>query len=137
MKRIFAVFLLALSVGAADVRYVLLDGSNVVNAGVCDPARFKPDPKYTFMTNTPSYVQKGWRYSGGRWLTTEGGELPAATVALAERADELTATIDDLNKALANWDALSAAQQKAVLKRLTRVILILLQQQRALLEVQQ
>ena len=46
----------------------------------------------------------------------------------AARQQQITDTIVDLSLAVANWGTLSAANQKAVLLRLTQVILILLKE---------
>jgi len=130
VKHIFALLLLVtLSTSAADTPVAVVKGTNVLGVTVCDLARFTPPAgasNVVIAAEALPIIKPGFRYVGGVFYREDGKPIENGQKAVIDRAQLLSDTINDLDLALANWDALSAAQQKAVLKRLTQVIRILL-----------
>jgi hypothetical protein len=93
-----------------------------------NPARFTPTlpTGTTNVANPPDYVGKGWLYVAPRFLQPDGSPPPESKVAKADRTQLMADTIADGELALKNWDSLTAAKQKDVLKRCLQIILALL-----------
>ena len=143
MKRIFAIFLFSLSAIGADTPVAIVKWTNVLGVAVVDLGRFDPTKITAGASNvviTPealSIIKPGFRCVGGVFYKENGKPIDNGQKAVIDRAQLLSDTINDLDLALANWDALAAAQQKAVLKRLTQVIRILLVERRNEFTVQE
>ena len=140
MKRIFALLFVGLSAIAADTPVAVVKGTNVVFVTIADLARFSPPASTSNIVITPEAVEivkPGFHYVGGVFYKEDGTPIANGQKAILDRAKLLNDTIADLDMALSNWDALTAAQQKAVLKRLTQVIRILLVERRNEFTVQE
>jgi len=132
MKRLLTFLLLCLApLARGEVTlYAILSGTNVVDVMAYEPTNAPTLPAGTTNVACPDYVQPGWRYLGTNWFQSDGSPPPQKKIDIATRIALITDTINDLQAALSNWDTLTAAQQKAVLKRLTQVVVILLKEDR-------
>jgi len=133
MKYALVLSFIAFTVGAADTPVAVVKGTNVLGVTVCDLARFTPPSgasNVVIAVEALPIIKPGFRYVGGVFYREDGSPIANGEKAVIDRAQLLNDTVADLDTALANWDALTAAQQKAVLKRLTQVIRILLVERR-------
>lgn len=125
--------LLGFSSWAADTTIAVVRGTNVLLVPTVDLTRYvlqSGTSNIVLTSEAAAIIKPGFRYVGGAFLNPDGSPIANGKKAIIDRAHLLNDTISDLDTALANWDALSAAQQKAVLKRLTQVIRILLVERR-------
>lgn len=143
---LFLILFAGLSIPAADGLYAIVKGTNVLAVwqfGAARPPRALTNAPFAGSTNVPitelehSTIQKGWTYSGGVFRDPAGKAIANGVKSRVDRQRLLLDTIADLDQALDNWDALSAAQQKAVLKRLVQVERIRLVERREEFEIKE
>ena len=140
MKYIIALFLVSLSALAADTPVAIVRGTNVLGTAIIDPARFTPPPGASNIVITAeeaSIIGNGWRYVRGQFLQPDGSAIVNGTKAKIDRAILIRDTIADFKAALANWDTLTAAQQKAVLKRCVQVLTAMLKERPELISAKE
>ena len=140
MKRIIALFLVSLSALAADTPVAIVRGTNVLGTAIIDPARFTPPPgasNIVITADEAGVIAKGWRYVGGVFLKPDGSPIANGDKTRIDRAILIRDTISDFRTALANWDTLTAAQQKAVLKRCVQVLVAMLKERPELIAIKE
>jgi len=140
MKYIIALFLVSLSALAADTPVAIVRGTNVLGTAIIDPARFTPPPGASNIVITAEeagVIAKGWRYVGGVFLKPDGSPIANGDKTRIDRAILIRDTISDFRTALANWDTLTAAQQKAVLKRCVQVLVAMLKERPELIAIKE
>ena len=105
-----------------------------------DEARFTPPPGASNVVITAEeagVIAKGWRYVGGVFLKPDGSPIANGDKTRIDRAILIRDTISDFRTALANWDTLTAAQQKAVLKRCVQVLVAMLKERPELIAIKE
>ena len=140
MKYIIALFLVSLSALAADTPVAIVRGTNVLGTAIIDPARFTPPPgasNIVITADEAGVIAKGWRYVGGVFLKPDGSPIANGDKTRIDRAILIRDTISDFRTALANWDTLTAAQQKAVLKRCVQVLVAMLKERPELIAIKE
>lgn len=101
-----------------------------VSNGIVIDRRVATDGNVTGFVPAPEYVLVRWRQSGAVWLRPDGTAPTGKETNLVARLRLRADTIADAEQALANWSSLTAAQQKAVLKRVVEFILLVLKDER-------
>jgi len=136
---VIAAVLFAASVHGADQVYAIIQQStNVWDVWSYDPDRPPTLPSGSIaVQDPPSYVTRGWRYVAPNWFQPDGSPPPEKLANSWDRKELIRTTILDLQEALSSWDKLSAGQQKAVLKRLTQIVLIMLYEERIQLKLEE
>ena len=140
MKYIIALFLVSLSALAADTPVAIVRGTNVLGTAIIDPASFTPPPgasNIVITADEAGVIAKGWRYVGGVFLKPDGSPIANGDKTRIDRAILIRDTISDFRTALANWDTLTAAQQKAVLKRCVQVLVAMLKERPELIAIKE
>ena len=144
---IFFLFFVGISAIGDDTPIAVVKGTNVLYTTIADTYRFVP-PTYRFVppagasnvvitAEEASIIGNGWRYVRGQFLQPDGSAIVNGTKAKVDRSILIRDTIADFQAALANWDTLTAAQQKAVLKRCVQVLTAMLKERPELISAKE
>ena len=137
---IFFLFFVGISAIGDDTPIAVVKGTNVLYTTIADTYRFVPPAGASNVVITAeeaSIIGNGWRYVRGQFLQPDGSAIVNGTKAKIDRAILIRDTIADFKAALANWDTLTAAQQKAVLKRCVQVLTAMLKERPELISAKE
>ena len=137
---IFFLFFVGISAIGDDTPIAVVKGTNVLYTTIADTYRFVPPAGASNVVITAEeagVIAKGWRYVGGVFLKPDGSPIANGDKTRIDRAILIRDTISDFRTALANWDTLTAAQQKAVLKRCVQVLVAMLKERPELIAIKE
>ena len=137
---IFFLFFVGISAIGDDTPIAVFKGTNVLYTTIADTYRFVPPAGASNVVITAeeaSIIGNGWRYVRGQFLQPDGSAIVNGTKAKIDRSILIRDTIADFKAALANWDTLTAAQQKAVLKRCVQVLTAMLKERPELISAKE
>ena len=137
---IFFLFFVGISAIGDDTPIAVVKGTNVLYTTIADTYRFVPPAGASNVVITAeeaSIIGNGWRYVRGQFLQPDGSAIVNGTKAKIDRSILIRDTIADFKAALANWDTLTAAQQKAVLKRCVQVLTAMLKERPELISAKE